>query len=173
MLLFALFFSALGYLAARAVRLLVQTAIRRDHKGVIDRTTARFFVQFSRAAIYVVALTAFFNVIPELRALGSFLLAGVSVASVIFGLAASTTLSNLIAGVSLLLYFPYRLGDTVRLQVAGTTETAEIESINLGYTRLRSGSGESLIIPNSTMISTAVVLLGAAEPESATGTERP
>ena len=90
----------------------------------------------------------------------------------VFGLTASTTLSNLIAGVSLLLYFPYRLGDTVRLQVAGPTEAAEIESINLGYTRLRSGSGESLIIPNSTMISTAVVLLGAAEPESAAGTER-
>ena len=61
-LLFALFFSALAYLAARAVRLLVEAAIRRDHKGVIDRTTARFFVQFSRAAIYVVTLTAFFNV---------------------------------------------------------------------------------------------------------------
>ncbi len=163
-LLFALLFSVLAYLAARGVRLLVEGAIRRDRKGLIDRTAARFFVQFSRAAIYVVALTAYFHVIPELRALGTFLLAGVSVASVVFGLAASTTLSNLIAGVSLLLYFPYRVGDTVRLQVAGNTETASIESINLGYTRLRSSAGESLIVPNSSMISTAVVLLdGAAE----------
>ena len=145
--------------------MLVEGAIRRDHKGLIDRTAARFFVQFSKVAIYVVALTAYFHVIPELRALGTFLLAGVSVASVVFGLAASTTLSNLIAGVSLLLYFPYRVGDTVRLQVAGTTETAAIESINLGYTRLRSQAGESLIVPNSAMISTPVVLLEADSAE--------
>ncbi len=162
-LLFALLFAGLAYLAARGVRLLVEGALRRDRKGLIDRTAARFFVQFSRAAVYVVALTAYFHVIPELRALGTFLLAGVSVASVVFGLAASTTLSNLIAGVSLLLYFPYRVGDTVRLQVAGTTETAAIESINLGYTRLRSQADESLIVPNSSMISTAVVLLDGAD----------
>ena len=161
-LLFALFFAVLAYLAARGVRLLVGGALRRDRKGLIDRTAARFFVQFSRAAVYVVALTAYFHVIPELRALGTFLLAGVSVASVVFGLAASTTLSNLIAGVSLLLYF-HRVGDTVRLQIAGTTETAAIESINLGYTRLRSQADESLIVPNSSMIGTAVVLLDGAD----------
>ena len=171
--LFAILFAVLAYLAARGVRLLVEGAIRRDHKGLIDRTAARFFVQFTRAAVYVVALTAYFHVIPELRALGTFLLAGVSVASVVFGLAASTTLSNLIAGVSLLLYFPYRVGDTVRLQVAGTTETADIESINLGYTRLHSQSGESLIVPNSAMISTAVVLLTAEQAEAAASATHP
>ena len=158
-LVYALLFLALAWAVTHVVRSLVAGAVKRDRRGLIDRTAAGFFVQVVRVVVYVVAVTAYFHVIPELRAFGTFLLAGVSVASVIFGLAASNTLSNLIAGVSLLLYFPYRVGDTLRLQVAGGSETAVIESINLGYTQLRSDKGESLIIPNSVMVSVAAVVI--------------
>lgn len=161
-------FLGLAWFATRTVRSLVEGAIRRDSRGLIDRTAARFFVQFARAAIYLVALTAYFHAIPELRALGTFLLAGVSVASVVFGLAASSALSNLIAGMTLLIYFPYRVGDSLRLPVAGSTETAAIESINLGYTQLRSPTGETLVIPNSVMISTAVALVDRARATATT-----
>lgn len=154
--LYAVLFLGLAWLASRTVRLLLDGAIRRDRRGIIDRTAATFFVQVARVVLYLLAVTAYFHVIPELRALGTVLLAGVSVASVVFGLAASSTLGNLIAGVSLLLYFPYRVGDVLRLQVAGATETATIEGINLGYTRLRSQTGEELIVPNSVLIGTAV-----------------
>lgn len=155
-ILYAVLFILIGWGVIRSIRLLVDGAIRRDHRGIIDRTTVRFFVQFVRVTTYVVALTAYFHVIPDLRSLGTFLLAGVSVTSVVFGLAASNTLSNLIAGVSLLLYFPYRVGDTLRVQVAGSIETAKIESINLGYTQLRSQEGMALIVPNSVLMGTAV-----------------
>ena len=159
---YAVAFALLAWLATRAIRLVVEGAIHRDRHGIIDRTTARFALQFVRVLVYTVALTAFFHVVPQLRALGSVLLAGVSVASVIFGLAASNTLSNLIAGVSLLLYFPYRVGDVLRLQVSGTIETATIESINLGYTRLTAQAAEVLIVPNSVLIQSSVALLQAA-----------
>jgi len=53
--------------------------------------------------------------IPVLRQLGGVWLTSVGVVSVIVGIAAQSTLGNLISGVSLLLYRPFRLGD--RLQV--------------------------------------------------------
>jgi small-conductance mechanosensitive channel len=156
---YAVIFLALTWLASRSLRLLLEGAIKRDKKGIIDRTASRFFMQVLRVVMFVLAVTAYFHVIPPLRAFGTVLLAGVSVASVIFGLAASNTLSNLIAGVSLLMYFPYRVGDQVRLSVAGSAETSTIESINLGYTQLRASNGETIVVPNSVMIANAVVLL--------------
>ncbi|MBE0594110.1 MAG: hypothetical protein IH616_17095, partial [Gemmatimonadales bacterium] len=95
---YALAYALLAWLATRAIRLVVEGAIRRDRHGIIDRTTARFTLQFVRVLVYTVALTAFFHVVPRVPALGSVLLAGVSVASVVFGLAASNTLSTPIAG---------------------------------------------------------------------------
>ena len=157
-LLYGVLFMALTWLVLHAVRLLVDGALRRDRRGVIDRTATRFLMQVLRVVVYVVALTAYFHVIPELRALGTVLLTGVSVASVVFGLAASTTLSNVIAGFSLLVLFPYRVDDALHLTVGGATEVATIEAINLGYTRLKTAAGETLIMPNSVLIATPVLL---------------
>ena len=50
-------------------------------------------------------LVLYAHLIPALRSMGTALLTGVSVVSVIIGLAAQNTLGNLIAGISLLL--PY------------------------------------------------------------------
>ena len=69
--------------------------------------------------------------------MGSAWSASVGVASVVLGLAAQSTLGNLIAGISLLLYRPFEAGD--RLQVTAPTglETDVVESLNLGYTVLK------------------------------------
>ena len=53
--------------------------------------------------------------------MGTALLAGASVASVVIGLAAQSTLGNLVAGIAITIYRPFRLGDT--LQVATPTGT--------------------------------------------------
>ena len=57
---------------------------------------------------------------------GTALLAGVSVASIVVGLAAQNTLSNLVAGFSLLLYRPFHIGDRVQL---GTPRGASIGTV--------------------------------------------
>jgi len=69
------------------------------------------------ALIWVLAVMLYAQLIPGLRSLGIALLAGASVASIIVGLAAQSTLGNLIAGLSLLLYRPVQIGDLVQLTV--------------------------------------------------------
>jgi small conductance mechanosensitive channel len=94
------------------------------------------------------------------------LLTGVSVASVVLGLAAQNTLGNVIAGFSLLLYRPIRIGD--RVQVAGPSGPCigATESLSLGYTIIRAEDGRTIIVPNSTMASQVTVNLNEVKSSS-------
>lgn len=134
-------------LLARALRATVHVELTRQ--GHIDRTTISFAQQIGTAAIWVMVLILYAHLIPELRAMGTALLAGASVASVVIGLAAQSTLGNLIAGVSITLYRPFRLGDTLLVTAPTGTEVGAVELISLGYTTLRTADGRLVVLPNS------------------------
>lgn len=134
-------------LLARALRAAVHVELTRH--GHIDRTTISFAQQVGTAAIWVMVLILYAHLIPELRAMGTALLAGASVASVVIGLAAQSTLGNVIAGVSITLYRPFRLGDTLLVTAPTGTEVGTVELISLGYTTLRTPDGRLVVLPNS------------------------
>ena len=91
--------------------------------------------------VYVVAFIFYAHLVPELRAIGTALLAGAGVVSIVAGLAAQNTLGNLVAGLSLVLYRPIQMGDTVQLSAHSGVVTARFERISLGFTVLRADSG--------------------------------
>ena len=98
----------------RMLSLAVQRALARGSRVHIDRTRVNFISQLAQIIIYIVAFFVYARHIPALANLGSAGLASVGVLSVVAGLAAQNTLGNLIAGISLLLYRPFNVGD--RLQ---------------------------------------------------------
>jgi small conductance mechanosensitive channel len=156
---YGLLFLLLATLMVRLVRLGVAKALKRDHKQVIDRTAVAFLVQLAQIGIFVLAFIFYAHLVPELRALGTALLAGVSVASVIIGLAAQNTLGNLIAGISLLLYRPFRVGDRVQINAPTGLEMGTVENLTLGYTILQTFDNRRIVVPNSVMISQITVNL--------------
>jgi small-conductance mechanosensitive channel len=161
----ALFYGALllgaALLATRAIRLVVaQLLAHREHAG-LDRTGVPFFSQFAQALIYSGALAAWAYAVPPLHHLGTAILAGVSVASVVLGLAAQSTLGNLIAGFAILLYRPIRLGDRVQVAVPGGAGVGAVEGLSLGYTIIRGDDGTRIIVPNSLMASQVTLNLNA------------
>lgn len=85
----------------------------------MQEITLSFLSHLASLVIWILLITFYAHVIPALNRLGTALLAGVSVMSVIVGFAAQTTLGNLVAGISLVLYKPFRRGD--RLQVMAPT----------------------------------------------------
>ena len=97
------------------------------------------------------------NVIPELHAFGTALLAGASVASVLVGLAAQSTLGNMIAGLSLLMYRPFQIGDSVQLTVPAGVQTGKIEDLTLGYTVIKTQENNEIVVPTSVMASQAII----------------
>jgi small-conductance mechanosensitive channel len=140
-------FVAAAVISSKALRTAVHAAMTR--KGHIDRTTISFLQQIATATIWVIMLILYAHLIPVLRSMGTALLAGASVASVVIGLAAQSTLGNLVAGVSITLYRPFRLGDTLQIAAPTGTDIGIVEMISLGYTTLRAPDGRMIVVPNS------------------------
>jgi len=156
-LLYLLIFVFSALLIGRLLRAALQAAVTRQ--GHIDRTTVTFLQQLCTAAIWVVMLILYAHLIPVLRAMGTALLAGASIASVVIGLAAQSTLGNLVAGVAITIYRPFRLGDTLQTASPTGTEIGTVEMISLGYTTLRAPDGRLIVLPNSIAASQVMINL--------------
>lgn len=156
-LIYLALFLLVALLLTRGVRAAVRAAMTRG--GHLDRTTISFLQQISSALIWVGMLILYAHLIPELRAIGTALLAGASIASVVIGLAAQSTLGNLVAGISITIYRPFRLGDTLQVAAPTGTEIGVVESISLGYTTLRSPDGRLVVLPNSLAASQVMINL--------------
>jgi small conductance mechanosensitive channel len=163
-LFYALVFLVVAWLAARALRLIVVHLLRRDERGLIDRTAASFITQLIQIGIYLLALILYAHLIPTLRHMGTALLASVGVVSVVLGLAAQNTLGNLVAGIALLLYRPFQVGDLVQVNAPTGLETGTIESLTLGYTVLQTFDNRRIVVPNSVMASQVTINLTAKDP---------
>jgi len=132
---------------------------KRVERHLTDVTALRFASSLVQVLIFVIGFIIYAHLIPELRALGTALLAGVSVISLVIGLAAQNTLGNLISGLSIVLYRSISVGDKVQIGTPKGIVTATIESLSLGYTLLRDPEGAEIIVPNSVMASGVVIRL--------------
>jgi len=164
----AIFYGALLLTAASVLAAVLRAAVHdllsRDTNHHIDRTYALFLTQFIQIGIFVVFVILYTHIIPALHTLAMALLAGVSVVSVVFGLAAQNTLGNLVAGIAVLLYRPFRVGDTIQVAAPRGNEIGEVESISLGYTVLITSDHRRVMVPNSAVMNQTTVNLTDMDP---------
>ena len=85
------------------------------------------------------------------------IVAGLGLSGFALGFALKDALANLVAGVLILIYRPYQVGDQV--DVAGKQGT--VKSIDLRYTELDADVGR-VLIPNQSTFNNAVVVRAAA-----------
>ncbi|MGB6308979.1 MAG: mechanosensitive ion channel family protein [Steroidobacteraceae bacterium] len=152
-------FVILAMLFSKALRTAVHAAMTRN--GHLDRTSISFLQQMCTALIWVVMLILYAHLIPALRSMGTALLAGASVASVVIGLAAQSTLGNLVAGIAITIYRPFRLGDTLQVATPTGNDIGTVESISLGYTTLRAPAGHLIVLPNAGAASQVIINLNS------------
>ncbi|WP_323762074.1 mechanosensitive ion channel family protein [Maricaulis sp.] len=130
----------IGLLIAGSVRKAIRNAVTRSER--VDNTLGAFFgslAYYGIMAMVVIAMLGTFG-IPTTS-----FVATLGAASLAIGLALQGTLSNLAAGVMLILFRPYRLGEFV--EVAGTSGV--VKEITLFTTVLATGDNKKIIIPNS------------------------
>jgi small-conductance mechanosensitive channel len=153
---FVLFF-VLALILSRGLRAAVHAALSKERH--IDRTAISFMQQIGTVVIWIMMIILYAHLIPQLRALGTALLAGAGVASVVIGLAAQSTLGNLVAGISMTIYRPFRLGDILQVAAPTGTEIGVVDHISLGYTTLRVQDGRFVVLPNSVAASQVAINL--------------
>ena len=141
-----IYFIALGaWRSAPMCRLLLRSA--QNHLDLeTNQTMARFFENLFRA---LVGLFAGIAMLDTLGVPVSGLLTGAGVAGIAISLAAQSTLSNLIAGVALVLEHPFGIGDYI---VLGDLE-GTVEDISFRSTKFRTPDNIVVSIENSKVAS--------------------
>lgn len=104
------------------------------------------------AGIVFIGLMSALLVIPQVRAFAGGILASSAVIGLVIGFAAQRTIGNLVAGVSIAITQPLRLGDLVEVQGG----QGVVEEIGLTYTWLRTATGDRLVVPNEKLASDTI-----------------
>ena len=132
--------------ASRAVSRMLSRSKRRTPDPMLEG----FLVQVVRVIVIAVGLVA---VLQRLGVQTTSILAVLGAASLAIGLALQGTLSNVAAGVMLLVLRPYRVGDVV--QVGDKTGT--VQKLDLFTTRLIDPNNMRITVPNSQVLGDAIV----------------
>lgn len=135
----ALAIALLGWWAAGLVSRLVERGLGRI--AHMDPTVATFLASL---AYYAALAVAGVLMLQTVGIQATSLVAVLGAASLAVGLALQGTLSNVAAGVMLLLFRPFRLGDTI--EVAGKRGT--VKALNLFLTEIAGPDNVQVLIPN-------------------------
>jgi small conductance mechanosensitive channel len=137
----------IGALAVLFIGRLVAGSLRKGLKRLLVKSGVdQTLVPFLSSLAYYLAMT--FVVIAVLGLFGiptASLIAVLGAAGLAVGLALQGTLSNFAAGVMLLVFRPFRVGD--RIETAGAT--GDVESIGIFTTTLNTPDNVRVIVPNS------------------------
>ena len=114
--------------------------------------------QFLRYAVsmlfYLIGFGLAIYTIPSLKNIAQSMLAGAGIAAVAVSFASQAALSNIIAGVFIVIFKPFRVNDRVTIK---DTMTGIVEDITLRHTVIRNFQNRRVIIPNS-IISDEVIV---------------
>jgi small conductance mechanosensitive channel len=119
----------------------------------VDHTIIIYIIRFKNVLICLAGLVVYAGLVPGLRALMGTMIAGAGITALIVGFAAKSTLANLISGLSLAVYRPFRIGDKVTIE----EEYGTVEDITLRHTVVRTWENKMLIIPNEKIDNMSIV----------------
>lgn len=122
------------------------------HKD-FDITGFKFLKHLIITIIYILGVSFALVQIPEFKIIGHSLLAGAGVISIIAGLASQQALSNIMSGIFLVIFKPFRINDHITIN----DFTGTVEDINLRQVVLKDSENNRIIIPNS-VISNQIIL---------------
>lgn len=144
----ALAILVLGWALAKWAERIARKALTRTSR--IDLTLTGFL---SSLAKYLVLVFTVIAVLNQFGVQTASLIAVLGAAGLAIGLAMQGTLSNIAAGVMLLIFRPFKIGDYV--EVSGQSGT--VDSINLFITELSTPDNKQIIVPNSNIWGQSVV----------------
>ncbi len=111
-----------------------------------DPTTYKFLKYVVSAFIFIFGAILIAYSIPSLRSIAQSALAGAGVIAVIIGVAAQEAFANLIGGAFIVIFKPFKVGDTIKV---GNGQTGRVEDLTLRHTVINNFQNKRIVIPNS------------------------
>lgn len=124
--------------------------------GVImnDPTNYIFLRHAISGLIYIIGFSWAVYTMPGMRAIANSLLAGAGILAVAVGFASQHALSNIISGIFIIIFKPFRVHDRLRFQ---NGLQGAVEDISLRHVVIRDFENRRILIPNS-VISEEIII---------------
>jgi small-conductance mechanosensitive channel len=155
---YAFLFILIAWFLARMIRL----GVRRVASLLSDQAASTLLIRLGQVVVYTLAVILYFNAIPQLHSVGTALLASAGVASILFGLAAQTTLSNLVSVLPCCSINPSRWAIVCNCLRRPDSKPAVIDEMTMGYILVKTVDDRHIVVPNSVAAQQIVVKLRAA-----------
>ncbi|MBK6347814.1 MAG: mechanosensitive ion channel [Bacteroidales bacterium] len=158
----AVVISALAVILARILQKIMKVYFERSsHVLRVDPTRYKFLRNAVSFVVFMLAITLIFYTVPELRTIGITLFAGAGIFAAIIGFASQEAFSNIISGIFIVIFKPFRVGDNIKI---GDIHQGVVEDITLRHTIINNFENRRIIIPN-TVISSQTIINSTIEDE--------
>ena len=144
-----------AFTTSRLIRWVIDKFIKASAEHLkIDSTQFKFL---KNAVSYIIWITAFILIIysiPELKTIAVGLFAGAGILAIIVGFAGQQAFANIISGIFIIIFKPFRVGDIIRM---GDNFFGTVEDITLRHTVILNFENKRIIIPNSVISNETLV----------------
>lgn len=118
----------------------------RDQNDESGLTSMLFLRRSIVVLVYIAGFSFAIYMIPKFRVIAGSLLAGAGLLAVAVGFASQQALSNIIGGIFIVIFKPYKITDRIQIR---TDLIGVVEDINLRHTVIRNFENKRIIIPNA------------------------
>ena len=148
----ALIILAATVIGAKWASRITRRALSRVRGFRHDQTVLSFVVQVVRVVVYIVGFIA---VLQRLGVQTTSIIAVLGAASLAVGLALQGTLSNVAAGVLLLVLRPYKVGDVI--EIGGVS--GSVQRLDLFTTQMSNANNHKIVVPNAKVLGDVIINL--------------
>lgn len=127
-----------------------------------DSTNLRFLRYFVVYGIYFIGILVALSAFPSMRKFATTALGGAGVVAIVAGIASQEALANIMSGIFIIMFRPFRVGETVKI---ADGMQGVVTEITLRHTVIRNYKNTMLVIPNAIINKERVVNYDFGEPK--------
>jgi small-conductance mechanosensitive channel len=148
----------IAFILNRFLRVMISAYFKRESARInVDPTAYNFLKNALTFIIVVFASLSVIYSIPAFKQLAVTLFAGAGILAAIIGFASQTAFSNIINGIFIVIFKPFRIGDIVEIGRQQSEYVGRVEDITLRHTVIRNYENKRVVVPNS-VISTEIIV---------------
>lgn len=140
----------LASLARRSVSLFVNKTSKILQ---VNPTNYVFLKNGSGLLVFILTLLIMTLFVPALKSIGTGVFAGAGIFAAIIGFASQQAFSNIVGGIFIVIFKPFRVGDFIDVNGRG----GNVEDITLRHTVIRDLENMRIIIPNASISAETIV----------------
>ncbi|PKQ61373.1 mechanosensitive ion channel protein MscS [Labilibaculum manganireducens] len=154
-LLFILVTIISGFLISKLIQFFMSRMLKKASDLLnVDPTNYSFLKNAVSFLIFTIVVIIVFYSIPELKSVGVSLMASAGILAAILGFASQQAFSNIISGIFIVIFKPFRVGDFIKI---GELHLGTVEDITLRHTVIKNPENRRVIIPNSVISSETIL----------------